>query len=294
MCHDVVVTPLPPADHRAFRLDVAAGTAVRGAALCVHGYTGTPYEVRPLADALAARGFVVDAPLLTGHGSDPAVCNRTPWSRWLDDIVAAYDAQSTRLAGRGAGRSNGAAGGLRVVVGSSMGGLLALHLSLVRSVDALVLLAPALRFFPPVDLAVATLAAGLWRARPFLPKESPGGDVGDADAQRNNPTYKVLPARGVVELRRLQAATATLLGQVRAPVCLLHGDRDATIDPRSSTAIAAAVASPLVEHHRLARTRHLVGLDVERDRVAQLALRFVDDVAGRVAAPASATRPEAA
>jgi carboxylesterase len=271
MCDDDRVTPLPPPDPRAFRLH-AHGAPRRGTALCLHGYTGTPYEVRPLGEALSAHGFDVDAPLLTGHGHDPAVCNRTSWTTWLGDAVAAYDAGSSRSAGED---------GLRVVVGSSMGGLLALQLSLVRPVDALVLLAPALRFFPSQELAVAALASGLWRVRPFVPKEAPGGDVGDVDAQKNNPTYKVLPARGIVELWHLQRATARVLPQVTTPVCALHGDDDGTIDPASAAAIASAVASPVVEHHRLAKTRHLVGLDVERDVVTALALRFLDDVAAR-------------
>jgi carboxylesterase len=278
VCDDDVVTPLPPPDPRAFALAPKAGVDVRGVALCVHGYTGTPYEVRPLADALCARGFVVHAPLLTGHGADPAVCNRTSWRTWLDDVVAAWDALSAQAP----------SGGQRVVVGSSMGGLLALQLSLVRDVDALVLLAPALRFFPAQAAAIAALSAGLWRARPFLPKEAPGGDVGDVDAQRNNPTYKVLPSHGIVELRDLQQATTRALPRVTTPLCTLHGGRDATIAPSSSTAIAAAVSSPLVEHHTLARTRHLVGIDVERDDVCRLALRFLDDVAARSADAGSA------
>ena len=269
MCHDVGVSPLPPPDPRAFTLSPQGD--VTGVALCVHGYTGTPYEVRPLADALCARGFSVHAPLLTGHGADPAVCNRTSWRTWLEDAIGAWDALSPTAP----------SAGLRVVVGSSMGGLLALQLSLVREVDALVLLAPALRFFPTQAAAVAALAAGLWRARPFLPKESPGGDVGDVDAQRNNPTYKVLPSHGIVELRQLQHETARALSRVTAPVCAIHGARDGTIAPSSAAAIAAGVSSPLVEHHVLARTQHLVGLDVDRDDVCRLALRFLDSVRAR-------------
>ena len=32
---------------------------------------GTPYEVRPPAEALATRGFACLGPLLPGHGTDP-------------------------------------------------------------------------------------------------------------------------------------------------------------------------------------------------------------------------------
>ena len=36
--------------------------------LCLHGITGTPFEVRPLAEALGRRGCTVMAPMLAGHG----------------------------------------------------------------------------------------------------------------------------------------------------------------------------------------------------------------------------------
>jgi carboxylesterase len=271
------LSPLPAPDAGAFALPPRGDRPRRGMALCIHGYTGTPWEVRPLADALVDAGFAAAGPLLSGHGDDPARLNATDRGRWRGDVVAAYDALAARVPD-----------GLRVVVGCSMGALLALQLSLLRPVDALVLMAPALRFHPAGAVGVAALAAGLWRARPFLPKEGPGGDVEDADARRLNPTYKVMPTRGIVELWHLQREIEAALPRVTTPVCLLHGELDATIAPSSSERIAAAVAAPLVEHHRLARTRHLVGVDVERDRVAALALRFVDDIAARRATEVAA------
>jgi carboxylesterase len=256
------VLELPRPSPAAFVVDVPAGVSVRGSALLVHGYTGSPFEVLTTAHALSRRGFTSFGPLLTGHGRDPAAHNHVSWQRWFDDVVAAFDALP--------------AAGARVVVGCSMGGLLALHLSLVRPVDAVVLLAPALRFHPAAYLGVAALTAGAWRMRPFLPKEGPGGDVAAVDAQRVNPTYKVLPTRGLVELWRLQTATEALLPRVSAPLCLLHGARDHTIAPSSSTLIARAVSSPLIEHHRLMRTQHLVALDVERDLANEIAVDFVE------------------
>ena len=37
--------------------------------LVLHGFTGNPQSMRPLAEALAAAGFTVDLPLLPGHGT---------------------------------------------------------------------------------------------------------------------------------------------------------------------------------------------------------------------------------
>ena len=47
--------------------------------LVLHGFTGNPQSMRPLAVALAAAGYTVDLPLLPGHGT--AVEDMIP-TRW--------------------------------------------------------------------------------------------------------------------------------------------------------------------------------------------------------------------
>jgi len=276
------VRPLPAPSARAFTLPRGAPRR-RGAALLLHGYTGTPYEVRVLADDLHDQlGLACHAPLLPGHGDDPAALNHVSADDWLDAAVAAYDLADALDQHEHNERRP------RVVVGSSMGGLLALQLALVRPVSAIVLLAPALRLFQGATASVMALSLGLWRARPFVIKESAGGDVGADDAQRSNPTYKVLPTRGLTQLLALQWRTERILHEVKAPLCTFHGDRDTTIDAASSRLIARRVASDVVEHHRLRQTQHLVGLDVERDLVSRLACDFV----ARCLSPSAAFRAQ--
>jgi len=276
-----MVRPLPEPSPRAFTIEVDGGRR-RGAALCLHGYTGTPYEVRVMANDLGETlNLAVHAPLLPGHGDDPAVLNRTTAEDWLAAATTAWDGlDALDPPAPGAPRRP------RVLVGSSMGGLLALQLCLIRRVDVVVLLAPALRLFDAAAIGVAVMSTGLWRARAFLPKEGPGGDVLADDALRANPTYKVLPTRGLTELMRLQRLTEGRLPEVTTPICLFHGDDDHTITPASSRIIARRVSSPVVEHHRLKRTRHLVGLDVDRDLVSRLGCQFI---ARALAAPEHST-----
>jgi carboxylesterase len=59
--------------------------------MLIHGLTGAPAEMKPLAKRLARRGFEVHAPLLPGHGADEATLLRTTWRDWLDGLVEAYD-----------------------------------------------------------------------------------------------------------------------------------------------------------------------------------------------------------
>src|SRR3954454_9052360 len=51
--------------------------------LLLHGFTGTPQNVRPLADYLARRGLAVSAPRMPGHGTTVADLDRTGPEDWL-------------------------------------------------------------------------------------------------------------------------------------------------------------------------------------------------------------------
>lgn len=109
--------------------DVCGGTAV----LLLHGFTGTPWEVLPLAESLAERGYAVRVPRLPGHGTTPEAMAFVTWRDWEAHALAELDAL---------------AGAEQVVVGGlSMGGLLAMRLALKRPrrVAGLVLLAPAVK-----------------------------------------------------------------------------------------------------------------------------------------------------
>src|SRR4051794_21475551 len=51
--------------------------------LLLHGFTGTPQNVRPLADYLARRGLAVAAPRMPGHGTTAADLDKTGPEEWL-------------------------------------------------------------------------------------------------------------------------------------------------------------------------------------------------------------------
>ena len=61
-------------------------TVTRAACSSLHGFTGNPQSMRPLAEAVAAEGYTVELPLLPGHGT--AVEDMVP-TRWSDYVTAA-------------------------------------------------------------------------------------------------------------------------------------------------------------------------------------------------------------
>src|SRR5690606_40857640 len=98
--------------------------------LLIHGFTGGPYELGPLAEYLKEQtDWHIDTPTLTGHGKELQLENTT-YKDWITDaentlrkMTAKYDEI--------------------YIVGFSMGGMIAAYLAAKYNVDKLVLLATA-------------------------------------------------------------------------------------------------------------------------------------------------------
>ena len=242
------------ADGRAFRLGDARGGEAP-AVLCIHGLTGTPYEVRPPAEALAAAGFYCDGPLLPGHGTSHEQLSATPRSAWLEAVVAAHDALAERHA--------------RVyVLGLSLGGLLALALAQRRALSGAVVLAA------PIDLGrlVRTAATLVWPLVRSLPK-TPA--IFDDEARARHPGYDRMPLRAVSELCKLAREVERGLPEVHAPVQLLYSRRDPTVPQHNAERILRGLPPGQRELHWLEDSAHVLPVDRERERIAGLVLEFL-------------------
>src|SRR5437879_13696406 len=56
----------------------------RPGVLLLHGLTGMPSEMRPVARHLTSLGYAVETPLLPGHGGSHRDLLRTTWREWLN------------------------------------------------------------------------------------------------------------------------------------------------------------------------------------------------------------------
>src|SRR2546421_12896535 len=79
-------SPAEPDQLQPFR--IRGGT--RGC-LLIHGFAGTPPEMRGLGEYLAAAGYDVMGPLLAGHGLSPEAMALTPWTDWAASAQLAYE-----------------------------------------------------------------------------------------------------------------------------------------------------------------------------------------------------------
>jgi carboxylesterase len=72
-----------------------SGKAKAGVVL-VHGLTGMPSELRPIVKHLTKLGYVVETPILPGHGAGHTELLKSTWKDWLRCVQEAVDALATR------------------------------------------------------------------------------------------------------------------------------------------------------------------------------------------------------
>jgi carboxylesterase len=198
---------------------------------------------------------------MAGHGGSPALLQGVRFEEWI--------AQAERDLARLDGARR------RFVVGCSMGALAACALAHAHPdrVDALVLLAPALELKP------AGALGGLLGRLPFagaivIPK-SAGSDVRDPEMRRLNPTMSGVPLGAIAELVRMQRHVAALLPDIETPALVIQGGQDHTVTMAGALRLARALGSGPARVVVLPESYHLVGIDVERQRCADEADRFI-------------------
>ncbi|HXU06780.1 MAG TPA: alpha/beta fold hydrolase [Polyangia bacterium] len=248
--------------------------------LCLHGITGTPFEIRPLAEALGRRGCSVLAPMLAGHGGTLADLAATGWTDWLRSAEAALDSLQARVGGRPV-----------AICGFSMGGLLALRLARLfpERISALVVMSTPLRLrrFQVAGIRALARLPIDFRAHPAacVPKFA-GSDVSDEELRYENPGLRAFPIAALEALLDLMDTVRADLPAIQAPVLVVHGRQDHTVPMEDSLELTGCLGSAVIERLWLDKSFHIVTLDVERDIVIDAATRFLSQHAGW---PASAS-----
>jgi len=180
------------------------------ACLLLHGFTSNPQEMQFLAADLHGRGYTVLTVRLAGHGTTPRDLARTRWTDWLLSVEDGLD-----LLG-GLSRQT-------VLIGQSMGGMVALTAAALFPVAGVVALSTPYFGFPWVQVLLARLMGALGMTAHKQVKEHPElGQRREADY----PAYARYPVKIVVEAASLQKAMHLSLPKVHAPALVVQSHQD--------------------------------------------------------------------
>lgn len=224
--------------------------------LLVHGFTGSPSEMRLLGEYLnGEKGYTVLAPRLGGHGSAVRDMEIMKWPQWYGAVEDGYHflkALCTTIS----------------VVGLSMGGLFTLKLSTEYEVAKIVSLnSPIfiadkrLKFLPLVKL----FRKYEIKKRRKLPNLDPLYSI----------YYEKVPLKSIVSLQSLIRHVEEKLPDVKTPILVVQSKHDHTVKPESGSYIFENVGSRHKEMRWFERSGHLISLDMERDEAFKVIADFL-------------------
>jgi carboxylesterase len=227
--------------------------------LVLHGFTGNPTSMRPIAERLAKAGYSVFLPRLPGHGTSVEDMMTTSWADWSRAALDAYDELAKR--------STSVA-----VVGLSMGGGLSAFVAEQRhDVAACVFINPLVK--PPAQELIDGLQALLDSGMETF--ESIGSDIkkeGTVEA-----SYSATPLGCAASLFDGVTGVERDLGKIVAPSLLLSSREDHVVTSDNGDAIVAK-SSGTVERIWLENSYHVATIDNDQELVESSTLRFLDAI----------------
>ncbi len=244
----------------------------RGACLLIHGFTGTPWDMRPLGEALSRSGIAVRGVRLPGHGTTPAAMLDARAPDWL----LACDEALAQLPGRKV-----------AVAGLSMGALLALVLAARHPdrVAGVAALAPAVRFRDRTLTSLRRLrplAPVLELLRPWVLKDTT--DLLDVEARAEAPVLRAWPLARLRDLWEMQDLAWGSAARVTCPVLVVVAAQDHVVDPAGAAALVRRLErSPAVRYVQSEDSAHILPRDRNRDLVAAEVRSFVERTLGPAA-----------
>jgi carboxylesterase len=238
--------------------------------LLVHGFTGTPKEMRWMGEYLSAEGYTVAAIRLAGHATQPEDMLRTRWQDWLASVEDGWHLLNTALTYTPAIQRR------IFVMGLSMGGVLSLLLGSQRyakrcPVSGVV--AMSTPFELPQDWRMRYIRL-LSLIQPEVAKGPP--DWHNPEAALDHIDYPAYPTRSIAQLRDLLDEMRNALPQVLVPTLLIHSREDGGVAPKNMDKIYQRLGTPNKQKLWIDNSGHVITREPERLTVFQAATAFMD------------------
>lgn len=215
--------------------------------LLVHGFTGSPADMRVLGEYLEKRKYGAFGILLPGHGTTPEDMSATGWEDWYRAVLEEYLNLKKSYAHV-------------IPVGLSMGGLLCLHLSAQLSVPAVVSLSA------PVYLGDERIYQAPEMDAQFVAKELSLEDQ-DKKLAEGRFSYEIVPVKGLLSLLELIELVKGELPKIRIPALIIHSGDDPTARPVSAQYLYENLGSTHKKLVWLEKSGHVITLGLEKQQV---------------------------
>ena len=228
--------------------------------LLIHGFTGSPYEMKPLADIFINKGYTVSAPLLCGHGTSAEDMINCKWYDWFTNVKEALFELRKKCT-------------TIYVAGLSMGGSLVLHLAAHYQVEGVIALAPGLVLMDKRSELLKYVPSFI----KFKKKRGPRADI-NTEERNTTVNYDKLPIKSTLELLKLFNHLEMDMPEIYAPLFLAHSINDHVVAFESSEIIYNKVSSKNKQFLRLTESFHVLTLDKEKEILFREIIKFIESI----------------
>jgi carboxylesterase len=243
------------------------GDPSKPACLLIHGFTGTPKEMRWMGEYLNQQGYTCLGIRLARHATHPEDMIRSKYTDWIASVEDGYHLLCNITDNI-------------YIVGLSMGGILALLMStqFARRVKGVVGMSTPYELPRDYPVWFLQLASIFIKFRPKS-REKPGSGWFDKDAYKGHISYARNPVRPTAELKKLILEMRAALPKVNVPVLLMHSKDDRYVLPENMERIYAGLVNAR-DKTKLYTTGsgHVLTRDAAREQVFQSTVEFIQRV----------------
>lgn len=265
--------PYTTPEHQPFSL----GDSPRKA-MIIHGFPGTPAEVRTLAHQLYLLGWEVHAPLLPGFGVEIANLNQKTRHDWINSVLEQWTALQSD-------------GMECMLVGYSMGAAVAIHAASVLPPDKMVLISPFWHT-PGIFAVLVALARRLApnlrlfknadfndpRIRDLFASILPETDLDDPSVQGYIRTQFKLPLAALEEVVRMGKSAYRLAKKIQVETLVLQGVNDPIVLPANTKRLVKLLGEEQVCYYEIQAGHDLLKVDsVQFAQLSSAVANFADD-----------------
>ncbi len=223
--------------------------------LMIHGYTGSPYEISPLANHLKENtNWKIEVPTLPGHGKnlDLRDVSHESWIETAEKELQQLMQKCDEI----------------YLIGFSMGGMIASYLAAKYEVEKLVLLATAGKYlsFKQIGMDMGEILADRIK--------------GELDSNKMYLHYKNktghVPFKANIEFMKLVRFTRRYLKKVKTPVLIAQGQQDGMVPYKTAYYLDKEITSEEKEVVFFERSKHLICLGDDKDTLNSMVLDFLN------------------
>jgi carboxylesterase len=225
--------------------------------LLIHGFTGTPKEMRWMGEYLSKQGFTVLGIRLAGHATNPEDMRRSSWRDWVasvEDGITILRAATRKV----------------YTIGLSMGGVLSLIAARRYPITG------AVAISTPFDMPPDWRLPFIKPLSVFIRNVSKGQpDWQNPEAAKDHAEYTYYPSASILQLRALLAEMRRDLAGVNVPVLLVHSKMDKGVAPANLDRIYTSLGKIDKTRFVVEHSGHVVIREPDRELVFKATADFI-------------------